>query len=289
MGTAIIHLTCFTISYLCQFDKLYDFASCLTFLFLSLYSLVGAEFFYPRQLLITVLTSIWALRLGIFLMIRISKRKRDTRFDAIRSDFFQYLAFWLFQILFFWVISLPVIYVNVTDTPTPFSSWDYIGIAIWGIGVVVEAIADQTKYWFNQKKRPEPPFVSTGLWRFSRHPNYFGDILVWIGLCLISISIITPSQPYAWVVLLSPILDFCLLVFISGVPPAEMRNDMRFHDNDAYLAYKNQTSPLILFPPQVYKKLPKSVKKIFFFELGFYSSVLSNQKPFGGSYGTLES
>ena len=116
--------------------------------------------------------------------------------------------------------------------------------------------------------------MSSGLWSLSRHPNYFGEILLWSGMFCSSCNVYrvaTNEMRYGYASVVSPVLTFVLLMFLSGIPISEMRADKKCAKLNQYIDYKRNTSPLILFPPQIYKRLPQIVKLIFFFEFPIYN------------------
>lgn len=171
-----------------------------------------------------------------------------------------------------WIVSLPIIVLNAARTDVNINILDYIGWSLWGIGFFCEVLADQTKYLFNSNPDNKGKLLSTGIWSLSRHPNYFGEIMCWIGLSLSSIAVASANGMWGYISLVSPVFTFFLLVFISGIPLAEQRYDQRFKNKEFYHEYKESTSPLIPLPPQCYRAIPLSLKCLCCCEFPFFSN-----------------
>ncbi|XP_042488163.1 uncharacterized protein LOC122068384 isoform X2 [Macadamia integrifolia] len=145
---------------------------------------------------------------------------------------------------------------------------DIIGWILWSIGVIIEAIADQQKLVFKNSPNNRGKWCNVGVWKFSRHPNYFGEILLWWGIFAASAPVLKGAE---WLVIVGPIFLTMLLLFVSGIPLLEESADKKFGNMAEYKIYKRTTSPLILLPPVVYGKLPAWFKATFLFELPLYS------------------
>lgn len=138
-----------------------------------------------RNIVVTIFLILWALRLSGFLLFRILKTGKDDRFDEMRDKFFSFLGFWVFQMLWCWTVSLPVTFINspkVLQYPQPAfgKATDIIGVIIYVIALAIESIADVQKYRFKQSEAGKQPgaVCDVGLFSWSRHPNYFGEIMV---------------------------------------------------------------------------------------------------------------
>lgn len=275
--TVVMQCSFFAIAFLCQFDKVTDLAGTLNFLTLAVLCLVVQDLYATRAVVVTVLVALWALRLGSHLLIRVIKRGKDERFDAMRANCLSFFGFWVFQIVWVFIVSIPVILVNSSDTlqQRKFGQApDVVGIVVWAVGFFVEWAADTSKEKFYADKANKGQLLCTGVWKYSRHPNYFGEILCWIGITIVASVTFTGSQQWFYISVLSPILTFVLLMFLSGIPMAEERYDERFGMQLFYLEYKKSTSPLICLPPAVYRNLPMAVKRTLLFELPMYSRKL---------------
>ncbi|XP_059165380.1 uncharacterized protein LOC131947973 isoform X1 [Physella acuta] len=227
--------------------------------------------FSTRQIIVTTFIICWGLRLSGYLLYRIIKIGEDNRFDDKRDNCLKFAGFWVFQAIWVFVVSLPVIFVNAPAIASRFdyvTPQDIVGFILFGLGLVVETFADIQKFNFRNNPDNRGKWCDTGLWRFSRHPNYFGEITVWIGIFLISTSILQYGQ---WTAILSPLFTMAILLFLSGIPLLEQKSDERYRKNEQYLRYKRRTSPLLMLPPPFYNVLPRLIKSIFCCEFPLYN------------------
>lgn len=197
-----------------------------------------------RTLLIAIMCGLWALRLGSFLFTRVLKAGSDSRFDKIKHDPLQFLMTWTIQGL--WVIfTLSAGLAAMTaNQQAPLGLYALFGAIIWLIGFSTEIIADRQKSLFRKNHKG---FITTGLWSWSRHPNYFGEILLWIGIAIIAYPVLEGWRMFT---LISPFFVFVLLVFISGVRMLEKSALDRWGEDEAYLSYLHRTSVLFPLPPK---------------------------------------
>uniref|UniRef100_A0A6N2L294 Uncharacterized protein n=1 Tax=Salix viminalis TaxID=40686 RepID=A0A6N2L294_SALVM len=172
----------------------------------------------------------------------------DRRFDEMRSNLGKLAVFWIFQAVWVWTVSLPVTVVNGIDRDPSVQAADIIGWIMWSVGVSFEATADQQKLTFKNAPENRGKWCNVGLWNISRHPNYFGEILLWWGIFVASTPVLEGSE---WLVILGPIFLTLLLLFVSGIPLLEQSADKKFGNVAAYRVYKRTTSPLIPLPPAV--------------------------------------
>lgn len=224
---------------------------------------------------------LWAIRLGLYLTSRVWKRGKDARFDEIHKVWWMWALFWSTQITWVWVVSLPVTFIVATHIDKPLNAVDYVGWSIFGIALLVETISDWHRSSFNSKNRDgQAQFIHTGFWRWSRHPNYCAEIFVWIGIWLSSSNgLWDVDTAYGVLGLFSPLITFVLLAFISGIPPAEKRDDARFKDVPEYYDYKKRTSPLWFFPTTLYNKMPMVLRKVPFCDIYDYSKLRQETAP----------
>ena len=209
-------------------DKLTDLSYSITFIVLAIFILLSKEPSFGILLLV-LMVIIWAIRLGLFLFIRIHHQKKDDRFDNMRNSFVKFLGFWLLQGITVWIVLLSVILFE--------NKFFFIGIPIWLAGLIIESIADQQKYKFKKDERNKGKFIQTGLWNYSRHPNYFGEILCWIGIYVF-------AGVWLWGII-SPLYVILLLSFVSGIPLLEKKARGLWGKNKEYLRYKKETPILI--------------------------------------------
>jgi len=227
-------------------DVVTDLSYSLTFALLAIVlPFTGAR--EPVQLVASLLVVVWAVRLGAYLFRRILQMKVDHRFDGIRDDPLRFARFWLLQAITVAVVMLPVSYLLDRESPPALGVWSLAGAAVWLAGLLVESVADAQKAAFRAKDENRGRFVADGLWRYSRHPNYFGEMLVWWGLFVYAVPVLHGA---AFAVVIGPVFITILLLFVSGIPPLERSADERYGSDAAYRDYKRRTSILIPLPPR---------------------------------------
>lgn len=229
-------------AYTQQTEKFFDLAGSLTYISVSLLAVLLSPVADGRSYLLLGLVIIWAGRLGSFLYRRIHKAGKDGRFDEIKPSFIRFLNAWTLQGL--WVtFTLAAALVTITTTNRqPLGIFALIGFLVWAVGFAIEVIADRQKSQFKADSKNEGKFIQTGLWARSRHPNYFGEIVLWIGVAIIALPVL---QGWQWVALISPVFVTFLLTRVSGVPLLEKRADEKWGGQADYEAYKKQTPVLI--------------------------------------------
>lgn len=258
----------FLITALLRFDKLTDFAGSTNFFILGIVTLYFKGTCHFRQVVLTAFVVVWSLRLGLFLLMRILQWGEDRRFDKIRNSLSKLAVFWLFQAAWVWTVSLPVTIVNASDINPSIKAQDIIGWTMWFLGFCIEAAADQQKLLFKSSPGNRGKWCNVGLWRYSRHPNYFGEMLLWWGIFVASTPVLSGAE---WLVISGPVFLSWLLLFVSGIPLLEKSADKRFSGAEEYRLYKKTTSPLVPLAPTVYEILPGWIKLAFLFELPLYN------------------
>lgn len=263
----------FSIAYTCSFDKVTDIAGSMNFVLIAWLTFWIGGHYHTRQIVVLCLVTVWGVRLGSFLLYRVLMRGKDDRFDEMRSKFWSFAGFWTYQMLWAWIVSLPVTFLQAAVVDRDIGALDIIGWSLWAIGFVFESLADQTKH--NHYANPETrgTFLSTNVWRYSRHPNYFGEIACWTGIFLTSASVYSRNTNAAYVSVLSPVFSAFLLLFVSGIPLGEERYDLKFGADPAYRKYKAETSPLIPMPPALYARIPNLMRLLCCCEFPMYSKV----------------
>lgn len=238
----IIQWLVFIPAFIGQSEKYYDLTGAITNISITLLALLLTPNPDFRAYLLTLLVIIWAGRLGTFLFRRVQKAGKDDRFDELKPNFLRFLNVWTIQAL--WIsFTLAAALVAITSkTRVSFDIWAGIGLLVWIIGFAFEAIADAQKSQFNADPQNKGKFIRTGLWSRSRHPNYFGEIVLWIGVAIIAIPVL---QGWQWIALISPIFVTLLITRISGVPLLEQKADKKWGGQPDYEAYKKQTPVLI--------------------------------------------
>jgi len=274
--TVAMQFSFFLVACTCKFDKVTDFAGGTNFVVLAVLTFFLAETYQWRQILTTVCVVLWGLRLSGYLLYRIIKIGEDDRFDDKRSEPLKFAIFWIFQAVWVFTVSLPVIFVNAPSSAwyEDYTAMDIIGATFFVIGLITEAISDQQKFNFRNNPENRGKWCQVGLWKVSRHPNYFGEITLWIGIFIISTSVIDGAQ---WVGILSPIFTASILLFLSGIPLLEKKSDERHGLKEEYLEFKKKTSPLLPLPTSFYGILPSFVKGLLFCEWPIYNYTNPNR------------
>ena len=190
----LVQWVVFLPSFLAQTEHYYDLTGSLTYLALTIGVLLLAGSFDARAILLTVLVSIWALRLGNFLFLRIRRRGVDERFDAIKPSFTRFLMAWTLQGLWVFLTLAAALGAMTSAQPVPLGPIGFVGMAVWAAGFGIEVVSDRQKQAFRRDPANSDRFITTGLWAWSRHPNYFGEIILWLGVALIALPVLSKWQ-----------------------------------------------------------------------------------------------
>ena len=226
-------------------ERFYDLTGSVTFVAVTSLALVAAP--GPDgeasvwRVMLAAMVVVWAVRLGSFLFVRVRRDGSDGRFDKIKVHPLAFLATWTLQAL--WVsMTAAAALAAITVADGLGGVWAALGVIVWLIGFAIEVVADTQKRRFRADPANAGRFISTGLWSRSRHPNYFGEILLWSGVALMAVPTLSG---WRWVVLISPVFVWLLLTRVSGVPLLEARAAARFGDDPAYGAYVKHTPVLV--------------------------------------------
>jgi steroid 5-alpha reductase family enzyme len=237
------NLVVFIPAFIFKTDKLTDISYALTFIAVGIFSFLRSEKTIGHILLIIAIL-LWAVRLGSFLYRRILRMKVDKRFDGRRDNFFKFLGFWLIQAITVPVVLLSSLLYFDTDNSST-TAISIFGLMIFGLGLLIETIADNQKFAFSGDPANKDKWIESGIWGVSRHPNYLGEIMVWSGLYVFAFSSLDGYARLAG--LISPIYIACLILFVSGVPILEKAADKKWAQNEKYLDYKRRTPVLLPF------------------------------------------
>ena len=238
----VIQWLVFIPSYKAQTEKFYDLTGALTYISITVFLVLASPGVDARGLVLAVMVVLWAVRLGSFLFLRISKHGKDDRFDELKPDFFRFLNTWTIQGL--WVVlTAALAWVAITSDRKVGLDWFFwVGLLVWAAGITVETLADVQKARFKAEPANRGRFINTGLWSRSRHPNYFGEITLWVGVAIIALPVL---QGWQWAALVSPVFVALLLIKGSGVPPLEAKADKKWGSQADYEAYKQNTPVLV--------------------------------------------
>jgi len=243
----LIQWVAFIAAYLLQTEKFFDLTGSITYISVTILAVLLSPVVDGRSILLLALVVIWAGRLGTFLFRRIQRAGKDARFDDLKPSFIRFLNTWTLQGLWVTFTSAAALAAITTATRKELGLFALIGFLIWVLGFATEATADAQKNRFRADPENKGKFIHTGLWAWSRHPNYFGEIVIWIGVAVIALPILRGWQ---WVTLISPVFVTLLLTRISGVPMLEKRADEKWGGQEDYEAYKARTPVLIPRPPK---------------------------------------
>ena len=233
-------------------ERFYDLTGGLTYLIVVGFSLwAGSQSEAPslRELIVSLLVVIWALRLSSFLYFRIHRTGKDGRFDQLKTSPIRFLVPWTIQGLWVFLTMIVVIVINSQTGSAPaLGIWDAVGLSIWLLGFSIEVVADNQKTVFNTESNNQGKWIDSGLWSYSRHPNYLGEILLWTGIACFGISCFTGLERVAWI---SPIFIYLLLTKLSGIPILDRRALEKWGDDVEYQRYRENTPALF---PRLSKK-----------------------------------
>ncbi|MCV0334732.1 DUF1295 domain-containing protein [Microbacterium sp.] len=239
-----IQVIAFIPAMLLQTERFFDLTGSLTFFAISAALVLLTPQPDARSWILAGMVMLWAVRLGSFLALRVHKAGSDGRFDQIKGSPLRFLQVWIIQGA--WVsLTAAAAWIAISAdsaTRAPIGWLTVVGIVVWVLGMVVEIVADAQKSAFRADPRNRDEFIRTGLWSRSRHPNYFGEIVIWVGVFVTAAPVLVGWQ---WIALLSPLFVILLLTRVSGVPLLEARAEKKWGDRADYIAYRGNTPVLI--------------------------------------------
>ena len=227
-------------------EHYYDLVGGITYITVTAVAVVLSDELDLRTTLVAAMVMLWSLRLAAFLFRRISKSGGDDRFDDIKGRPARFFMAWTLQGLWVLLTAATALAIITGGTREPLGVIGVVGIAIWVIGLLIEIVADRQKSRFKSNPNNKGKFIDAGLWAWSRHPNYFGEIVLWIGMALVAVPVL---QGWQWATLISPVFVAFLLTKGSGVPLLEKKADERWGGQDDYERYKRATPTLVLKRP----------------------------------------
>jgi steroid 5-alpha reductase family enzyme len=224
-------------------EKFYDLFGSLAFASTAAMTFASSSH-HPRQTMVTSMVCAWTIRLGVFLVRRVLRDGGDSRFDEVKHDPATYFVYWMMQGAWVFVTALPCYLINGVASQRALHAGDYVSLIVWFLGIATETVADVQKQIFKRDPANRGRFIDSGLWSLSRHPNYFGEIVTWWGVCGVALSM-NATQATSACSLLSPIFVTLLITKVSGVPLLEKSADERWGSEAGYQAYKRNTPCLI--------------------------------------------
>jgi steroid 5-alpha reductase family enzyme len=237
----------FVHAWVSQSEALYDLTGSLTYIVMVVAGAGLASAGDARSWMLVGLIVVWALRLGPFLYMRVRQAGEDRRFRSIKRSFPLFFMTWTLQGTWVFITASCALAAITTTQPVPLGAPFWIGGILWLCGFAVEVIADKQKSAFRTDPANADRFISSGLWAWSRHPNYFGEIVLWFGIALMAYPALVGWQ---LATLISPVFVIVLLTFISGARMLENRANRAWGEDPEYQAYKQATPLLMLRPPR---------------------------------------
>ncbi|KAI8848582.1 hypothetical protein BC829DRAFT_362396 [Chytridium lagenaria] len=254
-----IQLVFYIISAILKTEVLYDLSGALTYATCVIVALVwrrsdqtdptidnGISSLAARQIIVAVLVLVWCARLGGFLFLRVL-RTPDKRFDELKENFVKFSIPWVLQVVWIFLTAFAAFCSRQPSGTQRSLIWsDYVGLAIWLFGFTFETTADFQKQIFKNKFPRD--FIQTGVWRYSRYANYFGEVTLWTGMFVLCTAGF--AEAWQWVAIVSPVFVFCLIYFVSGVRLLEESSEKRYGANPDYQVYKARTPKFIPWIPK---------------------------------------
>lgn len=242
-----INWAVFVPSFLARTEAYFDLTGSVTYISVTAVAVVASDDVDTRALIVAAAVLIWAARLGSFLFRRIRRDGGDGRFDWIKTNFLRFLMTWTLQGLWVLLTLAAALAVITAEDRADVDVFLVVGMVIWVIGFAIEVTADRQKSAFRADPANEGRFITTGLWAWSRHPNYFGEITVWTGIAITALPVLSG---WRWLMLVSPLFVVLLLTRISGIPMLERRAEKRWGSDPAFRAYTDSTPALVPRPPR---------------------------------------
>jgi steroid 5-alpha reductase family enzyme len=235
--------TVFLPSWFAHSERFFDLTGSITYLTVVAFSLFSATSLEPYSLLIAAMVSLWAFRLGWFLSARVRAAGSDSRFDLMKHRFAWFFMTWTLQGLWVLLTAGAALAAIAVAGDKDVGAAALAGTALWAIGFGIEVTADEQKRRFRSKRENQGRFITSGLWARSRHPNYLGEIVLWTGVAIAALPVLS-----GWnhLTLVSPLFVWALLTRVSGIPLLEAAGDRRWVGDQGYEDYKAQT-PVLMF------------------------------------------
>lgn len=238
----LLHWAVFIPSFMFQTEHFFDLTGSVSYIATVALAYLAIPEMDIRGQLLCLMVAVWASRLGAFLFLRVRKAGKDRRFDEIKKRFFRFAFTWTLGGAWVFITMAAALAAITSGTQKPLGLFAYIGAAVWLIGFTIEVIADRQKTQFRKNPDNAEKFITSGLWSRSRHPNYFGEIVLWFGIAIIAIPVLNGWQ---LVTMISPLFVTFLLIRVSGVKLLEEGGQKRWGSEPTYQHYVANTPVLI--------------------------------------------
>jgi steroid 5-alpha reductase family enzyme len=242
-----INWVVFVPSNLAKTERYFDLTGSVTYVTVLAVALLFSDQLDARAVIVAAMVVVWALRLGSFLFRRVRRDGRDARFDRIKTDPLRFFMTWTLQGLWVLLTMACALAIITGIEREPIRRVAIVGMIVWVAGFVIEIVADRQKSAFKRDPANDGRFITSGLWAWSRHPNYFGEIVLWTGIAIIALPVLSG---FRWVTLISPVFVVLLLTRVSGIPMLEAPADKRWGNEEEFQRYTQNTPELIPRPPR---------------------------------------
>ena len=240
----VLHWLGFIPAYIFQTEHYFDLIGSISYVATVALAVLLVPSMDLRALVVGTAVCVWAVRLGSFLFARVKRAGQDRRFTHIKPLFFRFLFTWTLGGTWVFITMAAGLAAMTSQTRVPIDSFFILGALLWIAGFTIEVVADRQKTAFRKDPANAEKFITTGLWSLSRHPNYFGEILLWIGIAVVSLPVL---EGWQWATLASPVFVGFLLPKSRGVPLLENLADARRGDDPAYKENKDRTPTLVSY------------------------------------------
>ena len=238
----LIHWLAFIPAWRYQTEHYFDLTGSIAYVTTLAIIAIAHPALDARGLVLCLLIAIWAIRLGSFLFTRVKREGGDRRFDPIKIQFWRFFLTWTLSGTWVYVTMAPGLAAITAAESLALDAFFAAGLALWLAGFTFEVIADRQKTRFRADPANKDRFITSGLWSISRHPNYLGEITLWVGIGIMAFPALTGWQ---YLTLLSPLFIILLLTRISGVNMLERSGHKRWGDDPQYQAYLKSTPVLV--------------------------------------------
>ena len=242
----LVQWSAFPIAYGLRTESFYDLTGSLTFLGSLVLCVAWAGDVSARSLVMLVAVGAWTTRLGFFLARRTHRAGGDSRFDEMKHSASRFFLAWTLQGVWVFLTALPA-WVVLLRPQSGFGPLEALGLAVFAVGWSLEIVADRQKSAFRARPKNTGRFIDTGLWSWSRHPNYFGEMVLWVGIFVTASGQLAGPE---WLAMVSPVFVIVLIGRVSGVPLLEAQAERRWGEEAEYRAYRDRTSVLVPWPPR---------------------------------------